>query len=547
MSPAANNLLPSNLFRDDDIINSRVSNTVRGCESLNNTASERTSAQGIFTAEAIAGGPHTPGSTGSRAGSRFSSPHESLHNLHGYQSHAGSFIDSDRHSLGSTGGSYHPSMTAETSPLTANRITSLFATTFNRQRGKSSTHEPPSLGTLKQGQSQSFPRKMEAGPLDAVGSRRRRGSYGNWANPVAGLLNRNISGSHTSPESNGLTTAHTGSGRRSRLNMFGSRFDEMEQSDMAKNAPSLRPSSTYPYDAMPGRFGNDNQRLAWLASEGCVSRSSPLGAGWSTSVGPWSRGPSRRASVQLGSTSNLSIGSTPLESDDYQGASTKPFPEQLPIGTRPHSAQRSFTPKLNPTAPTFKTIFTRGDAKRAAKAEKAIDKSQEKTKIKSNERAGVDETDGQCEEDSTLNPRLSKDAHSVTTATSMADSYDSLDRSISGTPETVTTLGTKETLMQKITRKSSSSKFNVQWAKERSGLFNKRGGEPLTPDDISEDTSSERQLAKSVDSVGGMLQYEKANRSSLSWPNIRRKTKKTGQTNFDMGELTNDAGDEVDV
>lgn len=544
MSPAANDLLPSNLFRDEDVLARRFSDNAAGHDSLSSMSSETLGGQGTSNVEGIIYGPQTPVSASSRGGSLFSSPHDSLHNLHSYQPCAESFAESDCQAISSPGGTYHPAIVTESNSLAASRIASLFATTFNRQRGKSSTHEPPSLGTLKQGQSQSFPRNLEAGTLDPIGSRRRRGSYGNWANPVAGLLNRSTSGSNISSEDNGLIIARTGSGRRSRLNMFGSKFDAMESSTLTDKFSS-RPSSTYSYDTDHRRSSNDGQILGRPGLESIISRSSPLGASWSTSSGPWSRGPSLRPSVQHGSsTSNLSLGSTPLNSKCYQGSLVKQVSDQLPIGTRPSSSQRPITPKLNPAAPSFKTLFSRGDAKRTPKSDKIIDKT---TKDKEYERVESQENDFLNEETSLANPRLSKDAQSVDTMESLAGSYESADRSISETPsEIVTPIGPKETLMQKITRKSSSSKFNVPWGKDRSGLFSKRGGEPLTPDELNEDSLNETQLDRSLDGTGSILQQEKGSRTTLSWPNIRRKSKKNGPTAIETVEKINDDDDDDD-
>lgn len=554
MSPAANDLLPSNLFRDEDLASRGFSIQGGGHETIGSIGSEIFAAQGASPAETAAHGLHTPVSARSRAGSLFSSPHDSLHNLHGYQSRAASFAESDRQSVNSTGGSFNPAIAAEANPLAASRIASLFTTTFNRQRGKSSANEPPSLGALKQGQSQSFPRNPEIGAFDPIGSRRRRGSYGNWANPVAGLLNRNTDGPNSSPEDNGFISVRTGTGRRSRLNMFGSKLDGIGSPGLSNNHSSSRPSSTYSYDTGLGVSSCDSQRYGWSVSESIPNRISPLplGSGWPTPGGPWSRGQSRRTSMQHGSTSNLSIGSTPLESEGYSGSLAKQVPEQLPIGTRPQSSQRPVTPKLNPAAPTFKTLFSRGDTKRAAKADKSVDKSSDKPKSRDFEKHDGEEIESQQEESSPPNSRLSRDAQSIATATSVADSYESLDRSTSGTPsETVTPSGPKETLIQKITRKSSSSKFNVPWAKERSGLFsNKRAGEPSTPDEINEDTWGEYQPGKNMDTLGSTLgstlQQEKGSRATLSWPNIRRKSKRNGQATVETTGRNSEAWEDDD-
>lgn len=547
MSPAANDLLPSNLFRDEDIASQRISVAATGHESLGSINSEMFGGQGGATVDATAYGPNTPVSATSQTGSIFSSPHESLQNLHAYQSRTDSFADSDCQSVHSTSGSYRPAVAGEASPLPASRIANLFTTTFTRQRGKSSAHEPPSLGTLKQGQSQSFPRNMESVSHDSITSRRRRGSYGNWANPVAGLLNRSISASQTPPDEKGLISTRTGSGRRSRLNMFGTKLDSPESTALAEKVTSSQPSSTSPYDRALKRPSSESHSFGWLLAEDTSNRSSQFGAGWSTSGGPWSRGPSRRASLQHGSTSNLSIGSTPLEPDGYQRSLSKQFPEQLPIGTRPRSAQRPVTPKLNPTAPTFKTIFGRGEPKRVVKTDKYIEKSTEQPDDKEAEMLDMEEINFSYGESSPADS-ASKDAQSVMTAGSLADSRNSLDYSTSGTPsEAIASSGHKETLMQKISRKSSSSKFNVPWIKEKSGLFSRRVGEPLTPDEMNDDTVSEIHLRQSADSLNSMPLHEKESRSALSWPNLRRKSKKNTPTTLEFAERSSDAEDDEDA
>lgn len=534
MSPAASNLLPSNLFRDED-------NTVQGFHEASGQDSTGTNGPTDFflghaltNSDVSARGLHTPASASSRTGSVFPSPHESSQNLPGYPSRTDPFMEGDQHPSSSTSAPFHPSVTADSNPLATSRLANLFSSTFNRQRGKPGTQEPPLLGTLKQGQSHSFPRNLEQETLDLNGSRRRKGSHGNWANPMAGLLTRNTD----PPRDSGLITARTGSGRRSRLNMFAPKIDGLES--FSDQHPSSRPSSTYSFDQIIARQSTDSQRFGWAVSDGLPNRSSPLGGHWSS--GPWA--PSRRPSLQHGSTSNLSVGSTPLDPDAYPGPFPKQSSEQAPIGTRPRSSQRPVTPKLNPAAPAF-NFLKRAEAKKTAKAEKLGVKSVEKGKDKANETGDIDDADSMHE--SSPPPRLSRDAQSITTAASTADSHDSFDRSTSGTPsEAVTPSGPKETLMQKITRKSSSSKFNVPWSKER-GFFSKRAGEPSTTGDVDEDASSENQLGKSAESASSTPQQEKAGRSSLSWPNIRRKAKKGDQAVNEGNERSSETGDDDDA
>ncbi|KAL8831077.1 MAG: hypothetical protein Q9170_005457 [Blastenia crenularia] len=523
MSPAANDLLPSNLFRDEDIMVHEFPTVLRedsfgadSVETRSNPPTDNANAE-----------RRTPGSNDSRRGSLLSSPQGSIRNPHSGQSSVDALIDNDRLSNRSTSALALRSTASDTNPLITSRLAQFFPP-FNRQRGKSSTREPPALGTLKQGQSQSFPRNLEQESVNAIDMRRRRGSYGNWALPIGGILNRNTTVTDQVSRDASASTSHDAPVSRSRLNVFGSREDSKGASAFRERSSS-RPSSMYSFEHVHGRPSSDSQRLTgWPVAESTPSRSSPLNANWSTSGGPWSHGPSRRPSVQHGSTSNLSIGSTPLDSEAYDNVLASQRSEQLPIGTRPGSSRRFSTAKLNPAAPTFKTIFGRSEARKAARAEKANEKAAEKERVKEVEKANIDGTAPEADESSLSQPRLSKDAVSITTAGSAAGSHESLDHSTSaGTSEAAGSSGTRESFMQKITRKSSSSKFNIAWGKERGGLFSKKSGEPSTPDGLEEDGSSEGH-GKGGDSLTNTPQQEKSSRSSLSWPNMRRKSKKGG-------------------
>ncbi|KAI4167004.1 MAG: hypothetical protein LQ343_007562 [Gyalolechia ehrenbergii] len=529
MSPAANDLLPSNLFRDEDIM-VHESPTIVQEDSFGGGASDSIETRSNPAFDNVNIERRTPGSTDSRRGSLLSSPHSSIRNLHSGQSSVDAYIDSERLSTNSTSASAIHGPARDNNPLITSRLAQFFPP-FNRQRGKSSTHAPPALGTLKQGQSQSFPRNQDQESVNSVDPRHRRGSYGSWALPMAGLLNRNGIGTNEVPKNASTMNSQDAPVPKSRLNMFGVKVDT-EGASMSRERSSSRPSSMYSFEQIHGRPSSDSQRLSvWPVTESIPNRSSPLNANWSTLGGPWSHGPSRRPSVQHGSASNLSIGSTPLDSEAYDDTLGPQRSEQLPIGTRPRSSQRFSTAKLNPAAPTFKTIFGRSEARRAAKAEKANEKAAEKERVKEADKTNVDETVIEGDEASPSQPRLSKDAGSVTTAGSAAESRDSLDRSASaGTSDAAASSGTRESFMQKITRKSSSSKFNITWGKERGGLFSKKSGEPPTPDELGEDVSNEGHFAKGGNSLTNIPQQEKGSRSSLSWPNMRRKSKKSGPT-----------------
>ncbi len=526
ISPAANELLPSYLFRDEETANQQFLATRRN--SSGTSGNDGFFRHGVSTSDASIRGPNTPASSSSRGGSMLPSPQDSMHNLHGYHSRSVIFDDNDRRSTRSIPNSLRTSVGTESHPLGPNRFVNLFSSSFGRQRGKSSGQEPPPLGTLKQGQSQSF-------EIDDIGGRRRRGSHGYWTNSIGGLLTRNTTGPGG--------TVMTSSGRKSRLNMFGSKADNLESMTFTEPSSSSRPSSTYSHDGLLVRPSSDAQHAIWPAPEVLPTQNNPIGTNWAPpSTVPWSHLASRRSSIEHGPPRNLALRASSLDPDEFVSTLRKQKADQAPIGTRPQSSPWSATPKLNPAAPSFKTLFSRSDGKKTAKQEKS-DKASDRTKDKELEKVDMDDSESYNE--SPPHSRRSRDAQSITTATSAGESYDSADRSTSGTPSDAYNQSgpkeAKESLMRKITRKGSSGKFNVPWSKEKTagGLFSKRVGEPSTPGEVDEDTSIESLHGKIVESPGSTPQHEKAGRSSLSWPNIRRKSRRG-----DFVDRTSETGDE---
>ena len=543
MSPTANMLLPSNLLRDDDAMTSR-----------SRPSSDQGAARGVninplalygqsFT-EAYIHGPQSPASETSRSPSLLSSPHDSLHNLHSYYPPSEIFGETDQQSVNSTNSPFTAGVAAESNPIAARRLAGLF--NFNRQRGKPLAHDLPLLGTLKQGQSQSFPRNLDtgapnSGAFDSVGSARRRVSSGTWANPMASLLARSMASPSGLTEGEVAPTGRAGFGRRSRRNMFGSKLEPGDPSTSFDRSSSPRPASIYSVEKVFPRPSTDSQPFGWSIADNARQRSSPLGVDWSTLGGPWSRNNSRRPSVQHGSSSNLSLGSTPLDPEDYQSTFSKQGSAPAPIGTeRFQISQRPVTPKLNPAAPSFTTrLFSRNDTKKPNKGERINEKTGEKAKNREGEKPKESEVDSTIEDPSPSNSRLSRDARSIVTATSMAESHDSLEQSTSGTAsDSMGSSAPKETLMQRITRKGSSSKFNVPWAKDRASLFSKKNGDQATGGEVEEDAASDHQLGKSMDGVFNTPPHEKANRGSISWSTIMRKSKKGDKAASESSEKT---------
>ena len=531
MSPTANTLLPSNLLRDDDSSFSRLM-TAR------DDASDSTRITTQFGKEAASlhgVGPQSPVSDSSRSPSLLSSPHDGPYSNYCYQGSTDIQADGEQRPIRSMTSSYAMSLGQESNQMTARKLGGLF--NFNRQRGKPSQTEPPPLGTLKQGQSQSFPRHIDQGSFDTNSSGRRRISSGTWANPMASLLTRG----NTNPEaSDGEVPLPLRSGqwRRSRLNVFGSKLERLGPSTAADKLRSSRPSSMYSFENGLPRPSTDSQPFGWSTPNNLQSHSSPLGVDWASVGGPWSSTNSRRPSVQHGSSSNLSLGSTPLDLEGYQNLLGSKGATPAPIGTeRFKLGHRPVAPKLNPAAPSFTTrFFSRAEGKKSVKGERSSEKI-DKGRGKETEKPGDIEGESLWEEPSPPSSRISKDARSILTATSMGESHDSLEQSHSGSPsDTVPASAPKETLMQRLTRKGSFSKFNIPWAKDRGGLFSKKTGEPFAPGEVEEDNSAELQLGRSIDSISTTPHNEKGNRGSISWSNIMRKGRRGDKATSESSE-----------
>ena len=518
MSPTANTLLPSYLLRDDDLSLSRLGSApddASDCSRLTNSRNQETTG---FQDVA-----QSPVSEISRSPSLLSSPRDNIYNSHAYQGATEGKPEAEQRSIQSMARSYALDPGQGSNQIAGGKLGGLF--NFNRPRGKPSHVETPPLGTLKQGQSQSFPRNLDQSAVDIFGSGRRRIGSGTWANPMTSLLTRGNTAPEDFDEDVG-PSLQSRQGRKSRLNVFGSKLEPLGPCEMPTKLWGSRPSSMYSFENGLPRPSTDSQPFGWSTPRKPRQHTGPLGPDWTSVGGPWSSTNSRRPSVQHGSSSNLSLGSTPLDPEDYQNGLNTKGTTPAPIGTeRFKLGRRPIAPKLNPAAPSFTTRFlSLVDGKKGLKGEKSSEKM-DKGKGKEIDRLrDAVEGDSPWEESSPPSSRISKDARSILTATSMGESHDSLEQSQSGTPsDTIATSIPKETLMQKLTRKGSSSKFNIPWAKDRSGLFSKRVGEPSTPGEMDEDNSGEPQLGRSVDSVSSTPQHEKGNRGSISWSNIIRK------------------------
>ncbi|PYH99419.1 hypothetical protein BO71DRAFT_394299 [Aspergillus ellipticus CBS 707.79] len=519
MSPRADALLPSDLLGDEEspelprpVIRSRFSNL------------EQSGAQLEFPH-----GPPSPDSAGSRPASLFASPHES-------QPHS---QEADSQPV---------NLDAVEAPKSASRrLSGLFG--FHRPRGKTLADEPPLLGSLKPGQSQSFPRNVDE--MDPIGARRRRLSYtGNWANPMSLFPRSNTTGATTDSSSDHLPSRRAAissifspsrfgfgsgssllkSGETSDLstgyNQFSPRHDPIDPASILgkvrRDSLSPRPSSTFSFENHLPHPSTDNRHFGWPSAEKHGHRS-PLGFDWA-SPSTWSRVQSRRPSTQYGSSGHLPLSLTG-EPDFLQDSFERQGrPLQAPIGTRPSSSHRPVTPKLNPAAPSFKIFGIR-----------SADRSKEKDRTKDKELDGP--FDFLMDEGSPSESRASRDSRSLSILT--GDSYESLERMPSG--GSLDNGSSKESIFRKITRKGSSSKFS-SW-KDRSGLFSKKG-DPLQGD-IDEDAHHEAQLAKSIDStVSSAPSADRSTRSSLGF--FSRMSRKSDRAPSETSERPSERASEAE-
>lgn len=412
---------------------------------------------------------------------------------------------------------------------------------FNRQRGKTSAHESPALGTLKSHQSHSFPRKLED-EIDLHRKPSRRLSYGNtsWAfsasekveDPKQSLARRAFM-----MATNGISKRATPS-----YDPFAPRTNSLDPAGRGGSS-SPRPGSVYSIDSrMPRMSMEDTLRTDWGFRRG--PRNSPLAPDWVSAI---SRTHSRRQSLYSSATNLSTFGNVEGVMD---GEVIPPHrdsrPLQAPIGTRPTSSQaaRPATPKLNPAAPSF-TMF-------------GLVKNKDRTRERDKER----EKDKNKPE-SPPESRKSKDAPSVTNTFSTSESRDSLERTTSGLSmgaSVETTPVTKSTLLSKITRKASSNKFD-SW-KTKSTLFSSskvKSNEASTPNGdvttIEDDypmAISYEQLGKTAESTTptpGGEDKKSASRTSLgSWNFMKRKKKEelAASEISESSELISESGHETD-
>lgn len=531
LSPSATALLPSNILADLD--DDEPSSTARfGHDPF--MPQQRASPEDV---------PLSPASSG-KSFSIFSSPHGSSNNLPfpPFSNDA-----SDRMSLNAAAAVPSP-IAAEPPP---NKLGSFFS--FQRSRpAKVMEKEGPLLGSLKQGQSQSFPRQTDE---DGLMNKRRISLSGTW-----NVFNRNSAG----PE---ITEGHGTNPR-----MFSRNLNPFSSSHRPAGGlfPERDPSSPRPASIASSEFprpSTDSSSI-WGPPPDPAALGKPSRL-WSPDAA-WSRNASRRPSLH-GSPSALK---TTLASADDEILGEEMLPnvrEVGVIGSRPPAQSSKPLGRLNPNAPAFIGSFFKSkpdrekdkEGKEKTKAEKK-DRSKakdSKEKPKSKEPASTPETSQapSIELESPSESRKSRDGISVHTLASVSESRDSLslDQSFSNTPSEPTSAGLpgsfkEDNVVRKLFRKSSSSKFSFagRLGGKESGLF-KKGPSSTTSggasdkgtsiertsigdfDDIADEIPNPGFLGRSYDSVTSSPSLgptsnakNKENKATVRWLSNFKKGKK---------------------
>ncbi|KAL2182437.1 hypothetical protein L209DRAFT_767778 [Thermothelomyces heterothallicus CBS 203.75] len=452
LSPSATALLPSNLMADIDDDDPSPASRFGPDPFLQRASPDNA--------------PQSPASSG-KSFNVFWSPHGSSSNLP-----FPPFQDaSDRMSLNAAATA--PSPVATEPP--PNKLSAFFP--FPRSRNAKTTTDPDGLhglpfGSIKPGQSQSFPRQDD----DSDGLANKRRSWGVFNRNSAGLEIAEGQGTHSRVFPKGLNPFS--SSHRAPGGLFSERDKSSPRPPSIASAELPRPStdSGSIWGPQPGE----------AATLGKPSRL------WSPDA--WSRTPSRRPSLH-GSPSALE---TTLASADDEILGEEMLPnvsEVGVIGSRPPTQSKA--PRLNPNAPAFNitSFFKSKPEKEKDKENKEKSKAEKKDKAKAKEAkeksknaeasSGTPEGGQQTwppEMESPSEPRMSRDGLSVHTQTSVSESRDSLslDQSFSNTPSEPTSAGMSgsfkdDNVVRKLFRKGSSGKFSIagRLGGKESGLFKK--------------------------------------------------------------------------
>ncbi|EGO52682.1 hypothetical protein NEUTE1DRAFT_150176 [Neurospora tetrasperma FGSC 2508] len=525
LSPSATALLPSNIL--DDLDDDEPSPAARYAH--DNFVSQ--------SGNSLDNEPQSPTSSG-ESPSLVGSPHGSSLNL-AFPALSGDHPDP--RSLNATTGIGSPNRAVGSE----RKIGSLF--TFPRTRAaKVMETEGPMLGSLKNGQSQSFPRQTDEN--DALAKSRRISLSSTWT-----VFHRH---SATPEVLDGPSPASRMFSTRS-FNPFAS-----SSRPAAGIFAERDPSSPRPASIASNEFPRPSTESGsiWgppLASDGAgLVKTSRI---WAQDA-PWSRTPSRRPSLH-GSPSALK---TTLASADDEILDEGPLPNVHEVGVigRPPPQHASKDKdkaigRLNPNAPAFSigSLFKKEKEKDGAK--KAKDKGKDKT-TKNKEPGSASPSHVtpivasiEMLLESPTESRKSRDGmllEPTRTSVSMTESHESLslEHSFSNTPSEALSTGLsgsfkEDNVVRKLFRKGSSGKFSLA-GRSGGGLFKKGPGSTASAsdrgvsigdrssmdnlEDLGEDALGPAFLARSYESVTSSPNVG----PSASASNVKDKSAKENKT-----------------
>lgn len=552
MSPGAGvSLLPADLFSGDgDNKGAELVQPLPGLGALPGLPGFPGSPTTQPSSDPVEPVPASPAASSSRSPSVFASPGASQHNLYiGSPEH---IIDADRRSLHSTRSG------RATSGGTGSRFSGMFGI---KSRTKTMSEEGPPLSKAS-----SLPRSDQAGAPDLDAKSRKRNSSISGA-VFEDQMGRDLDGtsdSRAAPSRRafGLFNTHRSNGWPSNFAPFGRR------------PASPRPNSTHSNE-LP-RPSIDNSRWGvdtWQPNDvPAGARGSPLafGPGWNPPPSQQQRfygshQTSRRPSLQFPSCPPEDI----MEDEDSDALDPDEISQLAPIGTKPPAGSKKAESagKLNPNAKDFKSFFSGIKFSKDRGAKDAADKSDAGTPLASASttphiaNADIDE--------SPPNSRKSRDTRSFTTTetteSSLAESgrnsadlvrTPSYSNSDAAAPSPPLAGSSKETFMQKITRKSSSSKFSLPtFKREKSRLDPSTASSASTPTVPAEEDEDDDMLSASVSSVRdaeatAARESKEAHRGSRSWSSVLKlggmKKKGAAETASVSGNSMTSGAEEAD-
>ncbi|EME83545.1 uncharacterized protein MYCFIDRAFT_215349 [Pseudocercospora fijiensis CIRAD86] len=531
MSPnAAAELLPTDLFGDGDFIKPLPGlGALPGMPNLAAPAARLDDSGGLVPASPVSG------DSSSRSASVFASPQVSQPNLP-LGSPEAAFVETDGRSIRSVRSNRAPSGGAASS-----RFSGMFG--IQRRAKTASADEGPALSKAN-----SMPRQDGGIPgLDSA-SRKRNSS-------ISGSMLSGTLGDAFDPP-----PPMPAASRLSRFNPFASRAPAQSTGawptsfgGFRRRPGSPRPGSTHSNELPRPSFDSTRWGAdAWPSADAASgARSSPLafGAGWNAPSSQQSRmlgsrHPSRRPSAQHGGSGppdNImeDEGSEPDSDSDILDSSKAA--KLGPIGTKPppgskkaEKAPANDAPKLNPAAKDFKSFFS------------GMSLTKSKTRDKDNASTVASSASGtpnlpQQEDHEDMSPpnsRKSKDTRDTrsmtTTESSIAESGRNSQEYLARTPSYTNsdaaapspllsgTSAGKESFMQKLSRKSSSSKFTLPtFKREKSRLDTNVAPSPAPAEE--DEHENEGSLSASVSSekfAPGRESREHARGSGRNWSNV---------------------------